>query len=128
MSTGRVLWIIWCLFWTASWFVTGIVTLVGVVVFWPLAALSALAILIPVGKSTAPAAAKCPVCGAVGEPLMLPIHLQAVHGYGQPAIGAQPVQPRQTIIQQPYSEQPPVWPTYGPPPPTQPGPLPPGQR
>jgi hypothetical protein len=89
--------------------------------------LSALAILIPVGKTNAPAAARCPLCGAMGEPLMLPIHLQAVHGYGQPAIGTQPVQPGQTIIQQPYGEQPPVWPTFGPPPPAKPGALPPGQ-
>ena len=26
----------------------------------------------------------------------------------------QPIQPGQTIVQQPYNEQPPVWPTYGP--------------
>jgi len=42
---------------------------------------------------------------------MLPIHLQAVHGYGQPAIGGQPRPPGQTIIQRPYGEQQPVWPT-----------------
>jgi hypothetical protein len=61
--------------------------------------LSALAILIPVGKTNAPAAARCPLCGAMGEPLMLPIHLQAVHGYGQPAIGTQPVQPHPAALQ-----------------------------
>ena len=66
------------------------------------------------------ATARCPVCGVLGEPLMLPIHLQAVHGYGQPAIAGPAEAAGQTIIQRPYGEQQPVWPTYG----LGPGPLP----
>ncbi len=116
MSTGRVLWIIWCLIWTANWFFFGLFTIVGIVVFWPLAALSVLAILIPVGKTPpTPARGFCPACGAQGDPMMLPLHMQTAHGYGQPpAFPAQPVQPQPVVIEQFRGAQPPVWPSYGP--------------
>ena len=115
MSTGRVLWIIWCLFWAASWFTSGVLAVLSffgaplALLFFPLAILSVVAILIPVGR---PARATCPVCGAQGDPALLSAHYQAVHGGGQQrVIGGPQVPP--TVIQQPGA-QPPIWPTYGP--------------
>jgi len=84
MSTGRVLWIIWCLFWAGCWFVTGALTLIGVVVCWPAAALSLLAILLPVGNPAAPGPGVCPLCGAEGDPVLLPAHWQAAHSRPAP--------------------------------------------
>lgn len=47
MSTGRVLWLIWCLAWAGTWFFVGFATLgIG----WILAALSVAAFWLPVGK------------------------------------------------------------------------------
>jgi hypothetical protein len=48
MSTGRVIWIIWCLWWAAGWAVS---ILFGDFFGILLAPLSALAILIPIGKT-----------------------------------------------------------------------------
>lgn len=47
MSTGRVLWIIWCLAWAAFWFFMGFAT-VGLA--WIATAGSIACIWIPVGK------------------------------------------------------------------------------
>jgi hypothetical protein len=126
MSTGRVLWIIWCLMWTAFWFLTGLVTIVGIFLFWPLAGLSALAILIPVGKAAAPvvSVSTCPVCGAAGDPAFLPMHIQTTHGYGPPTIGGGPVPTGPVIVEQPRGYGPPVQPYYAARPPM----LPPGTR
>ena len=77
MSTGRVIWVIWCLAWAGWWFVAGLLTLVGAVICWPAAVLSLLAVVLPVGKTRDQ---PCPYCGALGDPARLPAHLWAVHG------------------------------------------------
>ena len=51
MTTGRVLWLIWCLAWAGSWFFAGFVTFgLGFI----LAALSVAAFWLPVGKPPPP--------------------------------------------------------------------------
>lgn len=47
MSTGRVIWLVWCLGWAAFWFFVGFVSLGA---GWILMAVSLLAFAIPVGK------------------------------------------------------------------------------
>lgn len=60
MSTGRVLWIIWCLAWAGSWALgTVVLPFFGIgfitwIISLPLAVLSLLAILIPIGKVKRP--------------------------------------------------------------------------
>lgn len=129
MTTGRVLWIIWCLCWAGAWFLAGLLTVVGVLVFWPLALLSLLAILLPVGRPVPPQQARCGVCGVVGLPELLPLHMQVDHRVGGPAqLGqagsAGPAWP--TVIEQrPHAGPPPAWPAYGPPPAGRPASSPP---
>ena len=56
MSTGRVLWIIWCLAWAGLWAVVSVLAWTGVAAGWQLALFpwlacaSAGAIAIPVGR------------------------------------------------------------------------------
>lgn len=55
MSTGRVLWIIWCLAWAGLWVVISVLAFTGVAARWQLvtfpslALASAAAITLPVG-------------------------------------------------------------------------------
>jgi len=51
VSTGRVLWVLWCLGWSAFWFFVGVFTILPLFLIPP----SLLAILIPVGKEPSPA-------------------------------------------------------------------------
>lgn len=101
MTTGRVIWIIWCLLWAGFWAVTGLLSVVGIVVFGPIAVLSVLAILLPIGKAPAPPRATCPFCGASGEPTLMPLHLQAAHGQTLPGYPAMQVAPQPYIQPQP---------------------------
>ena len=59
MSTGRVLWIIWCLAWAGLWTVISVLAWTGVAARWQLvtfpslALASAAAITVPVGSGRA---------------------------------------------------------------------------
>jgi hypothetical protein len=93
MSTGRVLWIIWCLMWAGFWTFFGLSAfLVGIVFTSPLVLLSALAILIPVGKAAAPSVGTCHLCGQVGDPALLGWHLQTAHPQRPPVVTVWPNQ------------------------------------
>lgn len=82
MTTARMLWILWSLAWAAAWFALGLLTVVGVLLFWPLAFLSVLAAMLPVGAGPVPAVPPpgcCPICGATGPAELLRDHLQYAH-------------------------------------------------
>lgn len=89
MTTGRVLWIIWCLFWAGMW-ALGALTVIAAPICLPLVVLSLFAILLPVGRPLPPQQARCPFCGASGEPTLMPLHLQAAHGHVLPYAAPQP--------------------------------------